>query len=350
MSELYDSEFIRRYLSGKCLKEEKDNFLRFLEDPQTDNHSEWMNQIWEDAADDCQVYLGAEEKILQKVLQKLPDQAQVFTTSPLEKKAILAYFYELWRTTYTMRYAAIILFFMVTSFVINVLSVHATTEIPIVKLIDRKTHNGQHLTFMLDDGTKIHLNSNSTLTYPEVFSDSTRVVRLTGEGFFEVAHDSKRPFIVNTGEISTTALGTSFNIHYHENRANISLLTGMVKVEVKETDTETERFTLSPGHELHCDLSRNTYLLDEFSPIAVIGWKDGVLYFENASLDNVVSTLEEWYDVSIQTDNRNNRNMSNWSYSGKFENQTLENVLRGMGYVEKFKYEIDGKKVKLMFN
>ena len=350
MSELYDCEFIRKYLNGECSKEERENFLNFLGNPSSQELNNWMKQVWEEGENDHQVFLGAEERILQKILQKLPDHKPAISATQLEKKGILYSIKNTWHSNYTLRYAAIILFFMVVSFMINTIHPKPANLESFISNIERSTHNGQHLAFMLDDGTKIHLNSNSKVIYPETFSDSSREVYLTGEGFFEVAHDSQRPFKVITGDVSTTALGTSFNIHYNQNKADISLVTGRVKVETKESAIETESFILSPGHELHCDLLKDSYLIDEFNVSAVAGWKDGILYFENASLHEMTSKLESWYDVTIATENKSNQNLKNWSYSGKFEKQTLDNVLHGIGYVEKFTYKIDGKNVTLMFN
>ena len=100
------------------------------------------------------------------------------------------------------------------------------------KYIVKYAEKGTKLTVQLSDGTKIKLNGGSKLVYPDVFCSNRREVELTGEGYFIVAHETDRPFIVKTGSISTTVLGTKFAVNASNlKEVQVALVSGKVKVE-----------------------------------------------------------------------------------------------------------------------
>lgn len=107
------------------------------------------------------------------------------------------------------------------------------TKNPIVNQIQLSkivVPNGQKTVVRLSDGTKITLNGGSTLEYPIAFQDSVRLVRLSGEAFFEVARDTTKPFVINADRTSIRVLGTSFNLKAYENEENrVSVLSGKVQ-------------------------------------------------------------------------------------------------------------------------
>ena len=102
--------------------------------------------------------------------------------------------------------------------------------------IEKVAPEGKISSFTFEDGTTVKLFSGSVIRYPVKFSENSREVYLKGEGFFEVKRDTKRPFIVKTNTVLTTALGTSFNVHAYENasKCDVSLVTGKVRVEMLE--------------------------------------------------------------------------------------------------------------------
>ena len=176
---------------------------------------------------------------------------------------------------------------------------------------------------------------------------------MEGEGFFQVAKDKKRPFSVYTGNVSTTAVGTSFNIRYSRNDSisKISLVTGVVKVKLITNTGKEEEILLKPGEEVKCRIDQGTFDKEKFDLMAVVGWKDNILYFKESGLNEVVKKLESWYGVNIElVGDPENKNTSDWSYTGQFKNQSLEKVLKGLSYTKNFQYKIDGKNVKIIFN
>ena len=211
-------------------------------------------------------------------------------------------------------------------------------------LIQKITAPGEKLQLTLPDGTRVWLNSVSGLEFPAEFDAEERLVKLSGEAFFEVEKDPRRPFKVLAGGTVTTALGTSFNINTKASgKVNISLHTGRVKV---EAPLVAAGVFLDPGRELRYDAYQERITVNGFKPTTVMGWKEGRLVFAESSLPEAVSLLEEWYGIKIQL---NNAEEIDWKYSGEYQHQTLDNVLNSMAYIQKFKYSIEGNKVEFKF-
>lgn len=165
--------------------------------------------------------------------------------------------------------------------------------------ITKVTGKGQKLTVHLRDGSTVKMNSGSSIKYNDYFTDSSRVVYLTGEAFFEVAKDSNRPFKVITENSITTALGTSFNVKSQklDNSIAVSLLSGKVSVE-NLIDSNIEKVIIEPGQQAIIN-GRQPILIKPFD-LDVLSWKEGVLVFKKDSHLEVFEKLESWYGVKFQ--------------------------------------------------
>lgn len=195
----------------------------------------------------------------------------------------------------------------------------------------------------LKDGTKVLLNSGSKLKYEEDFSGPLREVYLKGEAFFEVAKDTNRPFIAHSGGISTTALGTSFNIKaYQGEYQTIALLSG--KVEVKNHQKVHEPVLLEDTGKIK--ISDEGFSKVKFDKDKILGWTKKTIVFDNTELSEIISTLENWYGVSIIFQNKPRQGLY---LSGKFYNESLENVMEGLKHTAKLDYEFRDKKVNIKF-
>lgn len=219
----------------------------------------------------------------------------------------------------------------------------APIEADQIALLTKSTLPGEKLQLTLKDGSKVWMNATSEIQFPEKFDSLERRIVLSGEAYFEVAKDSLRPFIVETNGLSTTALGTSFNITTkNKGRIHISLLTGKVKVSsVSDMDV-----FLDPGKELRYSTNDQKQQVRSFDVDQVMAWKEGILLFEDASLLSVVNQLEDWYGVKIEIENGER---IRWKYSAEYKNQTLEDVLNSLSYIQQFEYALEGKQVKFKF-
>ncbi|WP_020530258.1 FecR family protein [Flexithrix dorotheae] len=189
--------------------------------------------------------------------------------------------------------------------------------------ITKSTASGQKLSITLSDGSKIKLNANSEVSFPRFFSGSERVVKvLKGEVFFDVVKMPDKPFIVQTGDYSTRVLGTTFNVNYNKTSGvlDVALVTG--NVEITE---ENGTYRLLPSERLN--LNKGKVEKSNFDPLMVTGWKDGILVFDKLSFSETITKLEEWYGVQFEV-----KKKPKGIYSGVFENESLDNVLNGLGF------------------
>lgn len=214
-----------------------------------------------------------------------------------------------------------------------------------ISWVTKSTNAGEKLTFRLPDQTMVWLNSKSSLSFPESFDSTVRLVILKGEGFFEVSEDPHQPFQVISDSLITTALGTSFNVTSSSDKeVKVSLVTGKVMIKYQ---SDTSNYFLSPGKELNYNTQTGNAKLGTFNEEVVTGWRFGKLNFKKASLDHVIRSLEDWYGVDFLIEGSAR---SDWRFTGKFENQTLENILKSMSNIESFTYTINDKKVTIIFN
>lgn len=161
------------------------------------------------------------------------------------------------------------------------------------KITSAITFNEDIRLINLPDGTRVWLNENTQIEYPSKFSDDQRTVTLKGEAFFEVKHDQSRPFIISSGAIKTTVLGTSFNVKaYTDIQPEVSVRTGKVKVESTKNTVLLERgekATYSVKKALHKQRS-NLYEPE---------WKKVLIDVEGLTLQEVLSKLKTDHQFSV---------------------------------------------------
>ncbi|GAB3651600.1 FecR family protein [Echinicola sediminis] len=208
----------------------------------------------------------------------------------------------------------------------------------------KEAKRGEKLKLRLPDQTFVILNANSSISYRSDFGRTERRVALDGEAFFEITPDKERPFKVTTGEIATTALGTAFNASSRHEKVEISLTEGKVKVEHLK-DKAVQPVVLSPGQMAAVAPSEDGDIaVMAFDPIKVTEWKEGRIRFKSKTLKEVVEDLETWYGMDIQLDRRINARRK---VSGVFDNESLENILKGLTFSLGFQYEIHENNVTI---
>ncbi|OYX86557.1 MAG: hypothetical protein B7Y83_00965 [Flavobacteriales bacterium 32-34-25] len=193
----------------------------------------------------------------------------------------------------------------------------------------------------LSDGTKVWLNASSSITFPTSFAANERKVILHGEAYFEVAKDKKRPFRVAVNDMQVNVLGTHFNINAYENEANVNttLLEGSVLITEKN-----QNVLLKPGQQAQKQKSGAIVVNNNVNLEEVMGWKNGVFYFENASIQTVLRQLSRWYDVDIVFE----KGIPERTFEGEIQrNLQLSQVLK---ILEKNKvhFKIEGNILRVM--
>ncbi|MEX0314373.1 MAG: FecR family protein, partial [Allomuricauda sp.] len=197
---------------------------------------------------------------------------------------------------------------------------------------------------VLSDGTKIHLNSGTTLKYPVKFlKGMSREVFLDGEAFFEVTENKQSEFVVNANGLSTKVYGTEFNVNsYKEDDIHeVVLVSGSIGV--KKDSVNSEELMLKPNEK--ASLNDNGGLYRESIDVSgYIAWIDGVLIFENERLENILRKLERHYDVSIKN---NYAAINNNRYTGYFDIESVDEILKTFSKHKPFVYEVNGNKITI---
>ncbi|MFT7036654.1 MAG: transmembrane sensor [Cyclobacteriaceae bacterium] len=213
--------------------------------------------------------------------------------------------------------------------------------------VEKSNPDGRKTTFELPDGTRVNLNAASELKYIDDVENSKRIVYLSGEAFFDVAKDKTKPFSVITKGISTTALGTSFNVKAYKNDAFVKVLLLTGKVGVEYLSAKASGLILNPGMGAEYDSNKGDLIAKDFNFEKEMGWRNGIIILDNAGQSEVMDELERWYGVEIEIENENQA--GEWNYSGRFQNENLDNVLSTMGHVKGFNYKIKNKTVTITF-
>lgn len=209
-------------------------------------------------------------------------------------------------------------------------------------------HNeaGQRSQFVLPDNSKVWLQAGSTLRYPEDFSGSERRVSLEGEAFFDVARDVTKPFIVDTEDLSTTALGTSFNVSAYPGKPSIDVTLVTGKVRVEQHLLAAGPALLTPGNKARYE--KNSHVIAT-SPAAVENiraWTDGVLLFEGDDFPEFVRKIGQWYGVSVVCEGKV---PARWSIRGRFKEAYLSHVLDILSFNKGFSYKLNDNKLTIIF-
>lgn len=202
------------------------------------------------------------------------------------------------------------------------------------EMISRTNPFGQRSIFVLSDGTKVILNSNSTITFPKKFGNNSRIINLKGEAYFEVTKDKNRPFSVKTEKLTTKVLGTKFNVNTNLSNGDIQIALVEGKVSVSEDDKNGE-ILLNPSELLNYNTKRHTFVKSTFIAKELIAWKDGSLVFKNASFNDIASKIYNTYGITLINKNKK----LDWSYTGEFYNSDYLTVIRNICYVKKLRYK-----------
>ena len=204
---------------------------------------------------------------------------------------------------------------------------------------------GHHVEIMLADGSKVWLNSGSTLTFPSKFNGKKRMVELDGEGFFEVKSDKEHPFIVSTSKYQVKAVGTSFNIYDYQDSPQFeaALLNG--KVEVTTNAKKSSVVILTPNQ--RAALCQGVLKVKPIENANNYLWRKGILYF-NEPLLEVFDKLQEYYDIEFQIRNSSLTRKSPYC-TGKFRAKDgLEHIIRVLKETNHFDYQIDYESKKII--
>ncbi|HEY4207149.1 MAG TPA: FecR domain-containing protein [Puia sp.] len=202
------------------------------------------------------------------------------------------------------------------------------------------TPQGGTYAITLSDGTRVWLNTGSSLKYPTAFSGPARSVELKGEAYFEVASDAARPFTVLGGGQTIKVLGTHFNINTYDNEPAVrtTLLQGSVKVVRDEHE-----LLLRPGEQSISTATGSLRVKKDIDTTEVMAWKNGMFQFDEADIGTVMRQIGRWYNVEVIF----NGALPDDHFRGKIPRNVNASQALQILSLSGIKFRIDGQKIIL---
>jgi len=196
---------------------------------------------------------------------------------------------------------------------------------------------GQMTNIELPDGTKVMLNSGTTITYNGNFSNGERLVTLSGEAYFDVTKDQQHPFVVQTFSLNFKVHGTSFNIEAYpeEKIVNTTLVEGSLGVMNK---SDKELLLLVPGENAHFDANTAEMTRSKVNTEIYTSWKEGLITFRNEKLKDIARKIERWYNVEVII---KNPKLGEEAYMGTImKNKPIDQILEVLQLTSSLKFKI----------
>jgi len=324
---MIQEDLLLKYLQGECSEMELTEILGWIKSsPENAKILFQMEEIW--SMGKLQSY--SQEKYLKKAQYKL--YAEIEKRKFVHRGKI--------RLSTFMKYAAAVLLLVGSTLTYHYIGKEDTFQSgQIVSIITSdKVQN-----YILPDGSKIWLNKHSVLTFSKDFtSDKTRDVTLEGEGYFEVAKDKNKQFIVHTELMNIKVQGTTFNVKAFKGAvtAETSLIEGQILI---EGNCNEGSYVLSPGEnaEINSDLGVIQISRTDTSLDAV--WKDGLFPFNQSNIYEIAESLEQYYNVKIFISP--DVNLKN-TYSGVLhQKDSIEKVLNSLKNTIQISYKIKGNRI-----
>lgn len=311
---------LNQYINNTCTPEEFDELMLAIKaSPNNDDFDEALKANWERSA-----HSPVENNL------KWAD-----ISARIKEKTPKRYHTQVW-----LKYAACI----ALALLICTISFYKKTDTGI-QYLTAQSLPAKTKVIILADGTHVTLNANSSLRYPEKFSNGQRIVYLKGEAYFDVAHDSKKPFIIYSGALRTQVLGTTFTVSaYNEQKPQkVTVLTGKVGV---VDESSKAHALLTPGLCATTDQKNQSLIVSRMAdPTDAIAWMDDKMIFEDATLADVAIALSNKYAVKIEI---NNRRIASRHITAIFQNQSLPDILNGITRLTHARYHVD-KSVYTLF-
>jgi ferric-dicitrate binding protein FerR (iron transport regulator) len=205
------------------------------------------------------------------------------------------------------------------------------------------TARGETYAVRLSDGTQVWLNSGSSIRFPVPFSKDERLVTITGEVYFEVAQDASRPFRVKkpNDDFTVNVLGTHFDVNTYddEETLNVSLLEGSVRV-----NRGGHVALLKPGQQARLS-GGNIKVMDDVDMERVTAWKDGLFYFKDADIREIMRQAARWYDIEVEYQGT----PSTEGYNGRVSKDTKLSELLKVLELTNVRFIIEGKKITVIY-
>jgi ferric-dicitrate binding protein FerR (iron transport regulator) len=204
------------------------------------------------------------------------------------------------------------------------------------------TPNGGEFKIVLADGSKVWLNAASSLRFPASFVGDERNVVLTGEAYFEIAKDARKPFTVTANGTTTRVLGTHFNIKAYNDEQDVitTLVEGAVRIESND-----QQKNLVPGQQALIRTDARNIVVSTADVDDAVAWKNGYFTFRNENIKDIMRRISRWYDISVKYEAGVDAN----AFGGTFSrSKSLKQLLKSLEMTNTIHFKIDGKNVTVL--
>ncbi|MFR2068936.1 MAG: FecR family protein [Bacteroides nordii] len=311
------NNIVEKYIRGSISEEEYNELQQQIQNDSDSSVGDMLNECWQKDLNIHVMPRAAKERTRRLINEKIKkDMRRVW----FKRASTIA--------------ASILIPILIISTVYFYKEMDHYKQIPNIVSVNK----GQRAGITLPDGTIVHLNSESKLTYTPDFNGKLREVVLEGEAFFEVTPNKEKPFIVKTSVFDVEVLGTSFNVSVYndENIVETALMEGKVKLTMQGCPSKP--VYLTPSQKFIYSRSDRQGTISIMEGDTELAWKQGILAFNAEPLEEVFRKIERWYGVTMHYDKES---LVNDNFTGQFKMisiQEMMNILR-MHYNLKFKIE-----------
>ncbi len=304
-----------KYLSGESNNEETILIQRWIESSNKNKilfeniQSDWNKINLAKNMKEVDVD-NAWENLKQRILQEEPEVIPMRELRQENKLTIYLY--------RTLQIAASILIVIGMSF--GIYKIFSDSGISDNTIIKSGSDNTSSL--ILPDGSKVYLNSNTIIKYPERFGKDSRNIYLKGEAYFDVTGNPDKPFVVNTNNALIKVLGTSFNINTKTANNKLEVFVESGNVQLSQKSNNENNILIEPGY--IGVLSGNTLIKSKNNDINYLAWKTRYLIFRDTKLGIVAEKIESVYNTSIKF---NNKEIADCPLTATFNNASLDSIL-----------------------
>jgi ferric-dicitrate binding protein FerR (iron transport regulator) len=328
-------ELYTKFLNNRCTTEELKKIVHWINSGSLDKESKrWGLENWQSF---CEDNVASDDEKFRELFDKIQNRIDKETT----KERKLHSRKSGWVTWMTR--AAAILFIPLLSFFLYTVSQKDIAPYEYAQLSDNSMEVispvGSRTVLQLSDGTEVHLNFGSKLKYPQTFTGDTREVTLEGEGYFDVAHNPDKPFIVKTEKLNIKALGTEFNVLSYANNDVIETTLIEGKVVMIKNLSEGKNKTLGdlvPGQHVSYNAQTGKMRSTKGSFEKYIAWREGKIVFDESPITEVAQQLKRKYNVDIEVKD----DIKDYTYSVTFMDEPLMQILELMTIATPVSYKV----------
>ncbi len=330
-----NKEVLFRYLKCSASDEDKNILLQGLDNTKTEHElNEESFRFWEDIDPDMNIQGYNGDHILDRIHHNIKIEEGTFLNKTNLRFGLVRYLTRIAAILFVPVFIASLLFYFQNKSFRNSLAwaeIHAPY--------------GTRTDFFLPDGSTGRLNGGSSLKFPVQFTGNVRGVKLTGEAYFNVVSNHRKPFVVSAKNIDIKATGTSFNVMAYADEPNteVILKKGEVEVFEKLKETITSMGVLKPEESFIYNSLADSCKIQPVNSEDKLSWLEGKLTFKYEPFEEVVRMLNRWYNVNIVI---KDKPLDSYIYYGTFQNETLDEVLKLLQYTAPIRYKDYERKMK----